>query len=271
MAQKEFAEKYIQDSEIVQTIWKVFKVVPPILQSLGKVSNPWPNVDAHSGALLVHYGMDQYSFYTVLFGVSRALGVLSALCWSRALSLPLERPKSVTIEWVKEFVENPGDNSSRRGKKRWVAARELRLIRLFLGLTTNTREETMQYPDNLKYTKEHEWILVDGSVGIIGITEFAQSELGEIVYVEVDTVGESIARDEVFGTVEAVKTTSDLFMPVSGKVIAFNEEIDEKEGDNPAVINEDPYGKGWIIKVELSDLSELDKLMDAAAYKELVG
>lgn len=105
MAQKEFAEKYIQDSEIVQTIWKVFKVVPPILQSLGKVSNPWPNVDAHSGALLVHYGMDQYSFYTVLFGVSRALGVLSALCWSRALSLPLERPKSVTIEWVKEFVE----------------------------------------------------------------------------------------------------------------------------------------------------------------------
>ncbi|MCB0693888.1 MAG: glycine cleavage system protein GcvH [Saprospiraceae bacterium] len=129
----------------------------------------------------------------------------------------------------------------------------------------------MQYPDNLKYTKEHEWILVDGSVGIIGITEFAQSELGEIVYVEVDTVGESIARDEVFGTVEAVKTTSDLFMPVSGKVIAFNEEIDEKEGDNPAVINEDPYGKGWIIKVELSDLSELDKLMDAAAYKELVG
>lgn len=129
----------------------------------------------------------------------------------------------------------------------------------------------MQYPDHLKYTKEHEWILVDGSVGIIGITEFAQSELGEIVYVEVDTVGESIARDEVFGTVEAVKTTSDLFMPVSGKVIAFNEEIDEKEGDNPAVINEDPYGKGWIIKVELSDLSELDKLMDAAAYKELVG
>lgn len=105
MAQKEFAEKYIQDSEIIQTIWKVFKVVPPILQSLGKVSNPWPNVDAHSGALLVHYGMDQYSFYTVLFGVSRALGVLSALCWSRALSLPLERPKSVTIEWAKEFVE----------------------------------------------------------------------------------------------------------------------------------------------------------------------
>ncbi|MCF8236912.1 MAG: citrate (Si)-synthase [Saprospiraceae bacterium] len=106
IAQMEFAKKYTPNSEIVETIWKVFKVVPPILESLGKVKNPWPNVDAHSGALLVHYGMDQYSFYTVLFGVSRALGVLSALCWSRALSLPLERPKSVTIEWVKEFLES---------------------------------------------------------------------------------------------------------------------------------------------------------------------
>lgn len=105
IAQKEFAEKYIPNSEIVETIWKVFKVVPPILESLGKVKNPWPNVDAHSGALLVHYGMDQYSFYTVLFGVSRALGVLSALCWSRVLQLPLERPKSVTIEWVQEYVD----------------------------------------------------------------------------------------------------------------------------------------------------------------------
>lgn len=105
IAQKEFAEKYIPNSEIVETIWKVFKVVPPILESLGKVKNPWPNVDAHSGALLVHYGMDQYSFYTVLFGVSRALGVLSALCWSRFLQLPLERPKSVTIEWVQEYVD----------------------------------------------------------------------------------------------------------------------------------------------------------------------
>lgn len=106
IAQMEFAKKYTPNSEIVETIWKVFNVVPPILESLGKVKNPWPNVDAHSGALLVHYGMDQYSFYTVLFGVSRALGVLSALCWSRALSLPLERPKSVTIEWVLEFIEN---------------------------------------------------------------------------------------------------------------------------------------------------------------------
>ena len=101
-AQKKFAEEYIKDDPIVQTVWNIFDVVPPILQSLGKVKNPWPNVDAHSGALLVHYGMREYSFYTVLFGVSRALGVLAAQCWSRALGLPLERPKSVTSNWIKE-------------------------------------------------------------------------------------------------------------------------------------------------------------------------
>lgn len=129
----------------------------------------------------------------------------------------------------------------------------------------------MQFPDNLRYTREHEWILVEGNTGTIGITDFAQSELGEIVYVEVDTVGETLSKDDIFGTVEAVKTTSDLFMPVSGKIIAFNEEIDEKGGDNPAVINEDPYGKGWLIRIELSDLSELDGLMDAEAYRQLVG
>jgi citrate synthase len=105
MAQKAYAEHYIPDSDMVQTVWRVFKVVPPILNSLGKVSNPWPNVDAHSGALLLHYGMHQYEFYTVLFAVSRALGVLAQLCWSRALALPLERPKSVTTEWVKEFIK----------------------------------------------------------------------------------------------------------------------------------------------------------------------
>lgn len=104
MAQKAFAEEYIKDDDIVQVVWKVFEVVPPILQDLGKVSNPWPNVDAHSGALLVHYGMDQYNYYTVLFGVSRALGVLAATCWSRALGMPLERPKSITIDWAKSFI-----------------------------------------------------------------------------------------------------------------------------------------------------------------------
>ncbi len=103
-AQKRFAEEYIQNSDIISVIWKAFEVVPPILQGLGKVKNPWPNVDAHSGALLVHYGMTEYSFYTVLFGVSRAMGVLAASCWARALGTPLERPKSVTSEWIKGFV-----------------------------------------------------------------------------------------------------------------------------------------------------------------------
>ncbi len=104
IAQKRFAEAYIKDDDIVNVVWKVFEVVPPILQDLGKVKNPWPNVDAHSGALLVHYGLKEYSFYTVLFGVSRALGVLSSLCWARALGFPLERPKSVTTNWVKNFL-----------------------------------------------------------------------------------------------------------------------------------------------------------------------
>jgi citrate synthase len=104
IAQKEFAEKYIQNDDIVQIVWDIFEVVPPILQSLGKIKNPWPNVDAHSGALLVHYGMKEYGFYTVMFGVSRSLGVLAQLCWSRALGLPLERPKSLTTEYVKEHI-----------------------------------------------------------------------------------------------------------------------------------------------------------------------
>ena len=104
MAQMEFAKKYIQSDDVVQIVWKIFDVVPPILQSLGKIKNPWPNVDAHSGALLVHFGLTEYSYYTVLFGVSRALGVLSALVWARALGFPLERPKSVTTAWVKDFL-----------------------------------------------------------------------------------------------------------------------------------------------------------------------
>ncbi len=102
--QKRFAKEYIKDSEVVNVVWQCFDVIPPILQGLGKVKNPWPNVDAHSGAILVHYGLTEYSFYTVLFGVSRALGVLSALCWSRALGFPLERPKSVTSKWVHEYL-----------------------------------------------------------------------------------------------------------------------------------------------------------------------
>ncbi|MBK8953980.1 MAG: glycine cleavage system protein GcvH [Saprospiraceae bacterium] len=129
----------------------------------------------------------------------------------------------------------------------------------------------MNFPDQLKYTKEHEWILVEGDQATIGITEFAQSELGDIVYVEVDTVGEEIAKDEIFGTVEAVKTTSDLFMPVTAKVLEFNPALDEKSGNDPTLINSDPYGNGWIIKVTIVNPSELDGLLDAAAYKELTG
>jgi len=126
-------------------------------------------------------------------------------------------------------------------------------------------------PDNLKYSKEHEWIRVEGDVAYIGITDYAQDQLGELVFIEVETVGESLDIDEAFGTAEAVKTTSELFMPVSGEVLEFNSELDESEGDNPTVINEDPYGKGWIIKIKLGDPEELKMLMDAGAYGDLVG
>ncbi len=125
----------------------------------------------------------------------------------------------------------------------------------------------MNFPENLKYTKEHEWVAVEGNVATIGVTDFAQRELGDIVYIDVETMDEDLAQDEVFGTVEAVKTVSDLFMPISGKVIEMNEGLD----DTPEAVNEDPYGKGWMIKVEMSDVSELDGLMDSAAYTELVG
>jgi citrate synthase len=108
-AQMEFGKKHMPDDPLVQTVWNIYETVPPILQSLGKIKNPWPNVDAHSGALLVHYGLVEYEFYTVLFGVSRALGVLASLCWDRALSLPLERPKSVTTELVKEWLQGKGE------------------------------------------------------------------------------------------------------------------------------------------------------------------
>jgi len=112
IAQKRFAEEYILDSEVVNVIWKCFEVIPPILKGLGKVKNPWPNVDAHSGAILVHYGLSEYSFYTVLFGVSRALGVLSQLCWSRAMGFPLERPKSVTTAWITEYLEKQKESGA---------------------------------------------------------------------------------------------------------------------------------------------------------------
>ena len=124
----------------------------------------------------------------------------------------------------------------------------------------------MNTPDNLKYTSDHEWISVEGNVATIGITDFAQGELGDIVFVEIETEGEDLDKEEVFGTVEAVKTVSDLFMPISGKVIEFNENLEA----NPDVVNSDPYGDGWMIKVEISDASEFDALLDVAAYQEII-
>lgn len=125
----------------------------------------------------------------------------------------------------------------------------------------------MNIPANLKYTKDHEWIRVEGDTGTVGITEFAQGELGDIVFIEVETVGEELDKEESFGTIEAVKTVSDMFMPVSGEVTTFNEALVEK----PEKVNQDPYGEGWIIKIRIKTPADLDELLDAAAYKELVG
>jgi len=125
----------------------------------------------------------------------------------------------------------------------------------------------MNIPQDLKYSKDHEWVKVEGDTVTIGITDFAQGELGDIVYVDVDTEGETLNAEEVFGTVEAVKTVSDLFMPVGGEVLELNSILESE----PEKINSDPYGDGWIIKVKISDASELDNLLDAAAYQELVG
>jgi glycine cleavage system H protein len=125
----------------------------------------------------------------------------------------------------------------------------------------------MNFPDDLKYSKEHEWVRVEGTTGYVGISDFAQKELGDIVYVEVESIGETFAKDAVFGTVEAVKTVSDLFMPVGGKVLEKNTGLN----DNPEAVNTDPYGKGWMIKIEFTNAAELDGLMDSDAYKAHVG
>ncbi|MGB5418657.1 glycine cleavage system protein GcvH [Algibacter sp.] len=125
----------------------------------------------------------------------------------------------------------------------------------------------MNIPSELKYTKDHEWVKMDGEIATIGITDFAQSELGDIVYVEVETVDETLEADEVFGTVEAVKTVSDLFLPLSGEIIEFNEGLE----DEPEVVNSDPYEGGWMIKLKCSDLSQVDGLLSAEEYKTLIG
>lgn len=124
----------------------------------------------------------------------------------------------------------------------------------------------MNCPENLKYTSEHEWIRLEGDIAYVGITDYAQQQLGDIVFVDVSTEGETLARNDVFGTIEVVKTVSDLFLPVGGEVLAQNEAL----ADDPSLVNADPYGEGWIIKLKPADLSEMDQLLDAAAYKALI-
>jgi len=124
----------------------------------------------------------------------------------------------------------------------------------------------MNIPENLKFTKDHEWIRVEGKEAYVGITEYAQGELGDVVFVEIETEGEELDKEEVFGTIEAVKTVSDMFMPVSGKVLEVNEKLE----DTPEIVNKDPYGEGWLIKISLKDEAEIDELLDADAYKKLL-
>ncbi len=125
----------------------------------------------------------------------------------------------------------------------------------------------MNIPAELKYTKDHEWIKIEGDIATVGVTDFAQGELGDIVYVEVETVDETLDREEVFGTVEAVKTVSDLFLPLSGEIIEFNENLENE----PEKVNSDPYGDGWMIKIKISNQEEIEDLLDAAAYQEIIG
>lgn len=125
----------------------------------------------------------------------------------------------------------------------------------------------MNIPDNLKYTKDHEWVRVEGSTGIVGISDYAQGELGDIIYLDVTTVGETLKQGDTFGTIEAVKTVSDCYAPISGKITDFNSSIN----DNPAIVNQDPYGEGWIIKMEITNPMDMDSLLAAEDYKKLVG
>ncbi len=125
----------------------------------------------------------------------------------------------------------------------------------------------MNIPSNLKYTKDHEWVSMEGDIATIGITDFAQKELGDIVYVEVETLDQTLDKDEVFGTVEAVKTVSDLFLPLAGEIVEFNEGLET----NPENVNTDPYGKGWMVKLKVSNLSDVEELLDSEAYKALIG
>ncbi len=129
------------------------------------------------------------------------------------------------------------------------------------------KTNNMNIPSELKYTKDHEWVKIDGDTATVGITDFAQKELGDIVYVEVETLDQTLAKDEVFGTVEAVKTVSDLFLPLSGEIVEFNDSLES----SPETVNSDPYGNGWMVKVKFSDVSEIEQLLSSEQYKKLIG
>jgi len=135
-----------------------------------------------------------------------------------------------------------------------------------VNILTLLKKEEMSIPAELKYTKDHEWVRLDGDIATVGITAFAQGELGDIVYVEIETIGETIDKEEIFGSIEAVKTVSDLFMPLSGELLELNEALD----GNPELVNSDPYGEGWMVKLKISDASEFDSLLDATAYGNLI-
>lgn len=139
-------------------------------------------------------------------------------------------------------------------------------ISFYCNLKQSIKVTDMNVPENLKYTKDHEWLRVEGNTGYIGITDFAQGELGDVVFIEIETLGEKLKKGDVFGTIEAVKTVSDMFMPVSGEVLEVNSELE----DNPEVVNKDPYGAGWMVKISIPDPAEIKDLLDAAKYKELI-
>ncbi len=141
-----------------------------------------------------------------------------------------------------------------------------KLLNILVNILTLLKKEEMSIPAELKYTKDHEWVRLDGEIATVGITAFAQGELGDIVYVEIETIGETIDKEEIFGSIEAVKTVSDLFMPLSGELIELNEALD----GNPELVNSDPYGEGWMVKLKISDASEFDSLLDATAYGNLI-
>ena len=141
-----------------------------------------------------------------------------------------------------------------------------KLFNILVNILTLLKKEEMSIPAELKYTKDHEWVRLDGDIATVGITAFAQGELGDIVYVEIETIGETIDKEEIFGSIEAVKTVSDLFMPLSGELLELNEALD----GNPELVNSDPYGEGWMVKLKISDASEFDSLLDATAYGNLI-